>query len=123
MSALTGKRILIVEDEFLIALTAETFLADLGAVVVGPAYTIREGLALAEGEALDAAILDVNMGGQRSDPIAAVLVERRIPFILATGYGEREGQRGIPVVDKPYTASQLATALQLVIAAHTRNAP
>jgi len=120
MKPLAGLRILVVEDDFIVAAMAEIFLADLGAVVVGPACKIREALALAEREALDATLLDVNMGGVRSDAIADVLVARNIPFVLTTGYGDAESARGVPVVDKPYTPDDLCAAIQLARHAHNR---
>ncbi len=117
MRRLEGKRILVVEDEVVVALMVEEYLLELGAVVVGPAYRIAEGLTLAERETLDAAVLDVNMDGIRSDPVADMLTSRAIPFVLATGYGEVESKRGVPVLDKPYTAEMLGAALERAMAA------
>jgi CheY-like chemotaxis protein len=117
MNTLAGKRILLVEDEYLIAALVEDALAELGAVVVGPAYKIVDGVALAEREAIDAAILDVNINGDSSDAIAEVLVARDIPFVFATGYGGSGlGRFGAPVVDKPYTGEKLVAALQRAMA-------
>jgi CheY-like chemotaxis protein len=112
VTPLAGKRILLVEDEFLVAAMVEDSLIDLGAVVVGPAYRVRDGVRLAEQEEIDAAVLDVNLEGERSDAIADALAARNIPFVLATGYGDAEaGRRGAPVLDKPYTPEMLAAAL------------
>ncbi|MFW6027592.1 MAG: response regulator, partial [bacterium] len=66
-------------------------------------------------EQLDAAVLDVNLNGKRSDPVAEVLKERGIPFIFATGYGNAERGAGVPVLDKPYTEEKLAHALNRVL--------
>ena len=63
MSVLTGKRILVVEDEFLVALEAENMLVEAGAHVVGPAYQVDAALDLVEAETIDGALLDVNLGG------------------------------------------------------------
>jgi CheY-like chemotaxis protein len=115
VTLLEGKRILVVEDEVLVAYMAEEFLLELGAIVVGPAYRVSDGLVLAEREKLDAAVLDVNMDGSRSDPIADVLKDRAIPFVLSTGYGEVESKRGVPVLDKPYTAEALGEVLRHVM--------
>lgn len=115
MTSLAGKRILLVEDEFLIAALVEHYLAELGAVVVGPAYRLGEGVALARQEAIDAAVLDVNINGQRSDSIADVLAARKIPFVLATGYGAAEDDSAAPVLPKPYNAQALAGALRRAI--------
>ena len=86
---LTGRRVLIVEDESLVAMLIETILEDMECVPVGPASTIDEGLALArDTDALDAALLDVNVAGQQIFPVAEVLKARGVPFVFSTGYGE-----------------------------------
>jgi CheY-like chemotaxis protein len=110
-AALAGKRILLVEDEFIVAAMLEDVLRGLGAVVVGPAYRLGQGLRLAQEEAIDVAILDVNIEGERSDPIADALAGRGIPFVLATGYGNGEARHGASVLTKPYTPQMLAAAL------------
>lgn len=112
MSDLNGKRILLVEDEALIALMVEDMLIALGAVVVGPAATVERGLALALSEALDAAVLDVNVRAERIDPVAELLRRRGVPVVFATGYGEGPaGADAAPILDKPYTREKLAHAL------------
>jgi two-component SAPR family response regulator len=110
MSWLKGKRILVVEDEALIAVMVEDMLSEMGGEVVGPAGTIEEALALARTEMLDAAVLDVNVRGQRIDPVAEVLMERGVPVLFATGYGEVRLASGTQatVIDKPYTQDKLA---------------
>jgi CheY-like chemotaxis protein len=113
MSALAGKRILIVEDEFLIAAAAAEMLAEAGAITVGPAGAVAEALSLAKNEQIDAALLDVNLQGERSDAVAEALRAAGVPFVIATGYGS--GSRGrasdVPVIDKPYSQQQLTEAL------------
>jgi CheY-like chemotaxis protein len=116
MASLAGKRILVVEDEYLVAAFIENALTELGAVVVGPVYRIKEGVSLAQDEDLDVAVLDVNLNEERSDPIAQTLRDRGIPFILATGYGEAERNAGVPILDKPYTEEKLAKALGRALA-------
>jgi CheY-like chemotaxis protein len=113
VSALAGKRILVVEDEVLIAVMVTDMLAGLGATVVGPATTIEEGLTLAGSETFDAAVLDINVRGERIDPIADLLVARGIPMLFATGYGVAAiaERRNASVIDKPYTQERLAGAL------------
>ncbi|MPY71404.1 MAG: response regulator [Alphaproteobacteria bacterium] len=113
MSAFRNKRILLVEDEFIVAAMAEDMLTDLGATVVGPAGTVACGLSLAETELLDAALLDVNMDGERIDPVAEALMARRVPIVFATGYGAAGvgGAEDAPVLDKPYTQEALVLAL------------
>jgi CheY-like chemotaxis protein len=118
MNALAGKRILVVEDEFLVAAMIEDALLELDAVVVGPTGTLVEGLRLAESETLDLAVLDVNLNGDRSDAIADALAARNIPFVRATGYGEAASRRyGGTVLDKPYSEAKLVAALERLIAA------
>ena len=112
MPWLRGKRILVVEDEVLIAVMVEDMLNDLGTTVIGPASTIPEAMALAEAGDIDAAILDVNVRGVRIDPVAEVLRARSIPVLFATGYGEVKlnGQQPI-VIDKPYSREKLLHGL------------
>ena len=113
MNALAGKRILLVEDEVLIAEMVVDMLVGLGATVIGPATTLEKGLALAGSEEIDAAVLDVNLRGQRIDPIADMLTARGIPVLFATGYGMAAGanRQDAPVIDKPYSQERLASAL------------
>lgn len=113
MSWLNGKRILVVEDEALIAVMVEDMLTDMGSSVVGPAATIEAALKLAGAEMIDAAVLDVNVRGERIDPVADALFARGIPMLFATGYGEVKLASGAPttVIDKPYTQDKLARGL------------
>jgi CheY-like chemotaxis protein len=85
-----GLRILVVEDELLVAMEIERMLARLGCVVVGPAPSVPRALALIAREAPDFAILDVNLGRERSTPVAEALLARGVPFALATGYDGRQ---------------------------------
>ena len=114
MSRIAGKRVLLVEDEALIAFALEDMLLVLGAEVVGPAHRLDEAVALALTSELDAAILDVNLNEQRSYAVADELARRGIGFVFATGYGEggvRWGD-GTPVVlAKPYRRDQVEAAL------------
>ena len=113
MSAAQGKRILVVEDEALIADMVVDMLAELGASVIGPAGTVSAGCALAESNAIDAAILDVNIRADRVDPVAAILRQRGIPLVFATGYGMSIGSLadGALVLEKPYTLQKLEATL------------
>jgi DNA-binding response OmpR family regulator len=79
-------RILVVDDEPLISAMTEDWLSELGHVVVGPAYNLAAALKLAETD-LDAAIVDVSLGHEKSYPLADALSARGVPFALATGYG------------------------------------
>ena len=120
MAAIAAKpalapRVLVVEDEAMVAMMLEDMLDDLGCAVVGPAASLQKGLELARSAAVDAAVLDVNLAGEKVFPIADVLTERGIPFVFATGYGRaglREQDTARPVVQKPYSAQDLARTLR-----------
>jgi CheY-like chemotaxis protein len=113
---LAGRRVLLVEDEAMIAMLLEDMLADLGCHVVGPAYAIAHALELAAApEAIDVAILDVNLGGRPVFEVADALRARRVPMVFSTGYGEaglRKEDRGVPVLGKPFRSEDLAIALR-----------
>lgn len=116
----SGKRVLVVEDEFLVALGLEDNLRSLGCVVVGPAANLAAALQAAAHEAVDAAILDVNLAGEPVFPAAEVLADRGIPFIFCSGYSGsgRLPHRfcDVPRVSKPYTSRVIAEALADLLA-------
>ena len=85
---LRGRRIMIVEDEMLVAMELEALLAEQGCAVIGPAPTADRALALLAEGLPDAAILDVNLNGQTATPVAAALRAQNVPFLLATGYSQ-----------------------------------
>ena len=117
---LTGRRILVVEDDILIAMLIEEILQDLGCVVVGPVATLDEALRLAGDAALDAAVLDVTIRGGQIYPAAEHLLTRGIPFILASGYGDwalPEAFRNMPRLTKPFTARDIETQIRLLFRA------
>ena len=120
MPWLNGKRILVVEDEALIAVMVEDMLIDMGSEVVGPAATIEQALALARTQELDGAVLDVNVRGERIDAVAEALARRGVPVLFATGYGEVRLASGAAatVIDKPYTQEKLARGLAAVMGAN-----
>lgn len=112
-------RLLIVEDESLISLLIETIVRDLGHEPAGCAYSVPDALTMLEDEdtAIDAAMLDVNLGGRLVFPVAEALEERKIPFAFLTGYGVH----GVParfshvrVMQKPFTEEDLADAMSLL---------
>jgi CheY-like chemotaxis protein len=108
--ALAGCRVLVVEDEMLIAMLIEEALQDLGCVVVGPVGKLDAALRLASEEALDAAVLDVTIRGGQVYPVAERLLARGIPFLLASGYGDwvlPESLRDQPRLTKPFTQHDL----------------
>lgn len=105
---------LVVEDEYLIAMLLEDMLVELDCVIAGVAARPVEALELLGTTQIDAAVLDVNLDGADSFGIAAALKERKKPFIFATGYdGSRIAPEfaGAPVVRKPYRMEELASAL------------
>ena len=114
-----GRRVLLVEDEAMIALLLEDMLGDLGCQVVGPAYAIEPAMELAIGEtAIDVAILDVNLAGRPVYEVADVLKAKGVPIIFSSGYGAsglREADRNAPVLPKPFKLQDLAAALQLAL--------
>jgi CheY-like chemotaxis protein len=108
-------RILLVEDESLLAMTLEDILEDLGHRLVGVASRIAKALHLARTAELDFAILDVNIDGQLSYPVAEILRARGIPFVFTTGYGAQgidPGFRDAPVLAKPFTRAEIMQALE-----------
>ena len=110
---LVGKRVLVVEDEVLVAVMIEDMLTELGATVIGPAMSVVAGSALARQGDFDAAVLDVNVHGERVDPLADLIEQRHIPIVFATSYGDlmESSARGGIVLDKPFSREALASAL------------
>jgi DNA-binding response OmpR family regulator len=107
-------RILIVEDEVLVAMHLEDLLLEMGHQVVGSASRIPMAIVLARDEELDFAILDVNVAGSQSYPVADILRQRKISFIFATGYGTAglvDGYRHEATLSKPYEPGELERAL------------
>ena len=113
--ALAARRVLVVEDEWLIAAEIGRALEGAGAVVLGPAHSVEQALALLrDGTAPDAALLDVNLRGEAVTPVALALAERGVPFALVTAYatdGLDGPLRAAPRVGKPFTAAGLVRAV------------
>lgn len=109
-----GKRILVVEDDMLIAICIEEVLRELGCTVVGPASRLDRALQLATDEVLDAAILDVTIRGGQVFPVAEHLQFRSIPFVFASGYGDwalPAPFQGRTRLTKPFTIDELQTTM------------
>lgn len=107
---LAGKRVLVVEDEWLVAMMIEDVLADAGCIVVGPFARVPDALAAAQTVAVDVALLDVNIAGEQVFPVAHALEARGVPFLFLTGYGEKVLPQGHPEWDacaKPFRPGQL----------------
>jgi CheY-like chemotaxis protein len=111
---LYGRRVLVVEDEMLILMMTEDMLADLGCESIVAAATVDEALALIDGKALDAALLDMNLDGSKTHPVADALAARGVPFVFVTGYGGpdiRECDRDRPLLKKPFEFERLVEIL------------
>ena len=111
---LSGRRVLVVEDEIIVSWLLQDMLADLGCEVVGPAARVDQALAIIEAEAIDAVLLDLNLNGQMSYPVADALVARGVPFVFSTGYAQNRllnGYRTFPVLQKPFHGSEVGDAL------------
>ncbi|HZT87182.1 MAG TPA: response regulator [Stellaceae bacterium] len=110
-AALDGLKILVVEDLLLVADVISEGLADSGCDVVGPVARLEAGLALARQAPLDGAVLDVNLAGDSSVPIAEVLHDRGIPYLFVTGYDAETAlppeYRGAPRLTKPFRIASL----------------
>jgi DNA-binding response OmpR family regulator len=112
---LPGRRVLIVEDDPYITLALEDTLTDFGMIVAGAARTVVDALRLAESASFDLALLDVNIGHDRIDPVADVIHARGIPFVFTTGCG----RAGLPeaylqqaIIEKPFYVEEILRALR-----------
>jgi DNA-binding response OmpR family regulator len=118
----TAKRVLIVEDEVLIAMNLEDMLNDLGHEVIGQATRIELAMDLARESDIDFAVLDINLAGKKSFPVADILSERGIPFAFATGNGPEglmDGYRDFPALQKPYAQADLERTIAQVLRGST----
>jgi DNA-binding NtrC family response regulator len=113
--ALDDVRVLLLEDDALISLDTEDMLLSLGAARVHVAHSLEEAESILAREVLDAAVLDLVIGSSRSEDLARRLVERSLPVIFASGYGEAgtatDGLEHVPTVRKPYSVQALQEAL------------
>jgi CheY-like chemotaxis protein len=114
-----GKRVMVVEDEALVAMLTCDYLEDLGCIVVGPFASVKDALQGLDDSKIDCAVLDLNLGGgETSFPVASALAERDTPFVFATGYGAVGGNAEfahVPVLPKPFDEHQLAKALKTAL--------
>jgi len=111
-------RVLVVEDEALIAMFIADVVSGLGMDVVGPAGTVDQAVSLARTEQLDAALLDLNLGGAASLPVAEVLADLSVPFAFVTGYGtlpDEAKEYGVPELHKPLDPALLDGLLKRLL--------
>lgn len=112
-------RILVVEDEYMLARDLRRELEDAGAVVIGPEPSVERALSRIASEArIDAAVLDVNLAGEAAFPIADALIAKHTPFVFVTGYGEDATTKRYPGVvscGKPLDVPTLLSALERVL--------
>ena len=116
--SLNGKRVVIIEDEPLVAMDLESSLTAAGCEVVGTAGTLREARALCADAQCDAALVDVNLAGQPVDELATTLTKRNIPFAFVTGYGREalpQGFRDAVVLTKPFEQTGLVATVELLV--------
>ena len=127
LDRLRGLRILVVEDTFMLADELNEILTDLGCETVGPAARASDATQLASGNALDGALLDVNLSrGETSFPVAAHLVSRHVPFVFITGYdldiSFPAEFRSVPRISKPVDVGNLVhTMLRHFVPPHQQH--
>jgi len=117
----TGLRVFVVEDEALISMLMEYYLEELGCKIVATASRLPDALEKAATLEADVVVLDVNLAGQLSYPVAEVLMARSIPIVFATGYGNGglpPALKGLTLLVKPFTEDQFAAALRAATANH-----
>ncbi|PTQ12643.1 response regulator [Sphingomonas oleivorans] len=114
----TGTRVLIVEDEPMVALAAEEMIDSLGCIVAASAATLAEALAVVAAGEFDVALLDINLKGTPSLPVATALRKTGKPFLLTTGYGSAgpTAEYGdVPLLAKPYRVAALGAAIAALL--------
>ena len=121
LSALVNRRVLVAEDEYMIAEEIATVLGDAGAEVLGPMPRVADALRLLAAEnRIDGALLDVNLGGEAVWPVVDALLARGVPLVLASGYDAGaipQAYARLPRCEKPVTGHDLARALAHALAA------
>jgi DNA-binding response OmpR family regulator len=117
---LAGARILVVEDEFVIAMQIQSLLEEEGAYVVGPYHTLSEALKHIDGNDITAASLDLNLGRETAGPLASLLQQRHIPFVfysVQTNDTALDKWRHVRLIQKP-AASALIDAMAALVRRH-----
>ncbi len=116
---LTGRRVLLIEDEALVMMLLEDSILESGCEIAGAASRIEDALDKAASLAFDVAVLDVNLNGRQTFDVARCIAERGIPFVFATGYGAAgllAGFQDVPILQKPFLQQDLEAALRLALA-------
>jgi CheY-like chemotaxis protein len=111
MNKLTGLRILLVEDEPIVAVLAEDMLDAIGCVVAATVASVAEAQAAIASVPFDVAMIDINLGGEDGLVVAQVLRDRGIAYLITTGYDAEGVAPGHPVLSKPYALSDLESAI------------
>ena len=115
-ASLGGLRVLVVEDMYLVAMDLSDQLTESGCEVIGPASTVQQALQNIDGVALDGALLDVNLQGERSFPVAEFLAAHGIPFVFLTGYDSHtifpDEFQQVPRLAKPVDVKVLLNAVE-----------
>lgn len=107
-------KVLVVEDEAIIAMMLEDMLTDLGHEVAATAGRLDRAMKLVAAQPFDLAIVDINLNGEETYPLAAILMDLGVPFIFSTGYsanGLKEEWRAMPLLQKPFEVQSLANAI------------
>jgi CheY-like chemotaxis protein len=119
---LAGLSVLLLEDEFLIALDAEEILTGLGAAQVEIVNTLAAARGALESAGYDLALLDINVNGEMSFPVAEQFAAEKVPVVFASGYEMRTPPRlngtPVPCISKPYTREDLKSVVVAALAAH-----
>ncbi len=113
-----GLKVLLVEDEAIIAMLLEDMLGDLGHKVIATAGRMEQATRLAAELPIDLAIIDVNLNGEQTYSLASIFSDRGVPFIFATGYGVsglKKEWANVPTLQKPFQEEELAKAISQVV--------
>jgi DNA-binding response OmpR family regulator len=117
-AALERVRVLVVEDEYLVAVLIKEILESAGCIVMGPIPRLSQALDAVDHDTYDAAVLDVNLAGERIDPVAKALSSRNVPFVFVTGYGANvlPGEfKARPRICKPFKMDDLLGTLTCLV--------
>jgi two-component SAPR family response regulator len=115
-------RVLVVEDQMLLALALTSLLEDIGCEAVGPVAQVVTALPIVMKEPLDAALLDIRLADESVEPIVAILIRRGIPFAFVTGHARDQipiALRDRPYVGKPFTDSEIKTVMRELLKGRT----